>query len=105
MHVRNNGRVPGWVRVSTHDIARGDCEIQFAVIAGCPALSYRLPQDLADSLYRLKEAAGNVHFLVPGRNRPVLLQREFRISRNVGAIAFFCSLTDVALTLRARPIG
>jgi hypothetical protein len=38
---------------------------------------------MADSLYRLQEAAEDLCVIVPSRYRPVLLQRDFCISLNI----------------------
>src|SRR5579875_3622691 len=62
-------------------IAMGTPVEQSGEFLPCASRARRCPtQDLADSLHRLPEAARNLRVLVPRRNRPVLLQREFRIS-------------------------
>src|SRR6266571_2351919 len=40
----------------------------------------RHPEGLADSLHRLPQAAEDLQVFIPRRNRPLLLQGEFRIT-------------------------
>src|SRR6266581_3902581 len=46
----------------------------------------RHPEGLADSLHRLPQAAEDLQVFIPRRNRPLLLQGEFRITLQVTAV-------------------
>src|SRR6266702_3276507 len=56
----------------------------------------RHPEGLADSLHRLPQAAEDLQVFIPRRNRPLLLQGEFRITLQVTAV-------DNLLAAQANP--